>query len=191
MASSLLNTSFSFIRQGYAWCKQTLQERVLECVFLDMDFKQGNGNLVSTESHCLSDMVCSFLVFPDLVSHEDTRSWGRGGGYCVSQMAPLWSAPNSCYCATPQIFLCDLSIILLIHTGITDAYIPMVALGKCIDKYTGKREKDICSPGDLYPRDNKRKISVTQVAYSTPVQGRYNISGLHICLKWWQLSLSK
>lgn len=191
MASSLLNTSFSFIRQGYASCKQTLQGRVLECVFLHMNFKQGNGNLVSMESHFTSDMVCCFLVFPDLVSHEDTRSWGPGGRHCVSQMAPLWSALNSCYCSTPQIFLCDLSFTLLIHTGITDAYIPTVALGKCINKYIRKREKDIFSPGDLYPRKNKRKISVTQVAYSAPVQGRYNISGLHICLKWWQLSLPK
>lgn len=131
--------------------------------------------------------------FPDLVSHEDTRPWGPGAGrHRTSQMALTLSAQSPCYCATPQIFLCGLSDIPFSHPGIPDACIPIVALGKCINKYIGKREKDGCSLGDFYPRENKTKISVAHLAsYSAPIQGRYNISGLRICLKWWQLLLPK
>lgn len=75
------------------------------------------------------------------------------------------------------------------HDGIPDACIPMVVLGKCINKYIGMREKDSCSLGDFHPRQNKTNISVAHLApYSASIQGRYNISGLHICLKWRQLS---
>ena len=92
----------------------------------------------------------------------------------------------------PQIFLCDLSDILFSHAGIPDACIPVVALGKCINKYIGKREKDSYPLGDFYQSEYKTKISVSHlISYSAPIQGRYSRSERHVCLKWWQLLLPK
>lgn len=126
-----------------------------------MNFKQGTGNLAGTAWHCLSQGLqflagrSSQILWPV----EDTRPWGAGAGrHCTSQMAPTLSALSPCYCATTQIFLCDLSDIPFSHAGIPDACIPMLALGKCINKYRGKREKRSCSFGDFYPREKRQRL---------------------------------
>lgn len=130
----------------------------------------------------------TFFVF-----HEDRRPLGPGAGrHCTSHMASPLSGQSPCCCAKPQNSLCGLTDILSSCAATPAACILMVALGKCINKHKGKRQKESCSLGDFFSTENKTKILVAHLAwYFAPIQERCNISRLHVYLKCWQLLLPK
>lgn len=132
-------------------------------------------------SHRLS--LCSMRT----ADHEDQELED-----CTSHKVSPLSGQWPCYGAAPQNFLCDLTDTFTSCAVTPAACIPMMAQTKCINKHKGKRQKEGCSLGDFYSRENKAKILVAHLtSYFAPIQERCNISGLHVYLKCLKLLLLK